>query len=224
MGGSTGCWVSETLRSSIGKKGLMAVTGLMLFGFVVIHLLGNLQVYLPDKQALTQYGHLIKSKPAVLWGARLSLLAIVLVHAAAAILLAMENSAARPVKYHVRQWREAGYAARTMIISGPLILAYVVYHLLHFTTGHAHPDFNPDDVYRNVIVGFQNKAVALTYIVAMVMLATHLSHGLWSLCQTLGFNHPKYTPALRFASIAVATAIGAGYISIPVSVMLGILK
>lgn len=224
MGGSSCCWITGLLKSSIGKKGLMAVTGLALFGFVVVHLLGNLQVYLPNKQALTEYGHLIKSKPGVLWAARLGLLALVLTHVATAIKLALENRAARPVKYQVKKWREADYAARTMMISGPLILLYVVYHLLHFTTGQAHPNFNPDDVYANVITGFQSKPVALIYILAMLMLTQHLSHGLWSLCQTLGLNHPKYTPSLRFASVAVAAAIGAGYISIPVSVMIGILK
>ncbi|MEK7467311.1 MAG: succinate dehydrogenase cytochrome b subunit [Planctomycetota bacterium] len=224
MGGSTGCWVRDFLRSSIGKKGVMATTGLMLFGFVVVHLLGNLQVFLPDKHALTEYGHMIKSKPLVLWGARLGLLVIVLLHVATAIRLALENKAARPVKYQVRRWREADYAARTMMVSGPLILIYAVYHLLHFTTGHAHSNFNPDDVYANVVTAFQNKAVSLVYIVAMLMLAQHLSHGLWSMCQTFGVNHPKYTPTLRFASIAIASAIAVGYISIPVSVMLGILK
>ncbi len=224
MGCSTCCWMTGLLKSSIGKKGLMAVTGLALFGFVVMHLLGNLQVYLPNKHALTEYGHLIKSKPALLWAARLGLLALVLAHVATAIKLTLENKAARPVNYAVKRWREADYAARTMMISGPLILFYVVYHLLHFTTGHAHPNFNPDDVYANVITGFQNKPAAIVYIVAMMMLTQHLSHGLWSLCQTLGLNHPKYTPTLRFASVAVATAIGVGYISIPVSVMIGILK
>lgn len=225
MGGSCGCWVRELLGSSIGKKAVMALTGLALFGFIIGHLVGNLQVFIPDGgKALNDYSHMLKSKPVLLWGARIGLLVMLLMHVATAIRLALENSAARPVKYQAKTWREAGYAARTMMISGPLILLYVVYHLLHFTTGTVHPKFDHEDVYRNVIVGFQNVPASLVYIVAMVMLGTHLSHGLWSMCQTLGVNHPKYTGPLRTASVAVAAAITVGYVSMPVAVLMGILK
>jgi succinate dehydrogenase / fumarate reductase cytochrome b subunit len=225
MGCSTACWVRALLHSSVGKKALMAGTGLVLFLFILGHLAGNLQIFLPDHgKSLNDYGHLLKSKTLLLWGSRITLLVVLLVHVVTAIRLALENRAARPVKYQVKAWREAGYAARTMIISGPLIFLYVVYHLLHFTVGSVHPDFHAEDVYRNVIVGFQVKPVALLYIAMMLALGTHLSHGLWSLAQTLGLNHPKYTPSMRAASVAIAAAITAGYISIPVSVMFGILK
>ncbi|MCE9582780.1 MAG: succinate dehydrogenase cytochrome b subunit [Planctomycetes bacterium] len=225
MGCSTGCWVWSLLNSSIGKKTVMAITGLALFGFVVAHLVGNLQVFIPDDgKSINAYGHLLKSKPALIWTARLTLLALLFAHVITAIRLSLENNAARPVGYQVKNWREASYASRTMMISGPLIFLYVVYHLLHFTVGVVHPKFDHEDVYRNVILGFQSTPAALVYIAAMLMLATHLRHGLWSLCQTLGINHPKYTPALKAGSTVVAAAIAVGYISIPVSVMIGILK
>jgi succinate dehydrogenase / fumarate reductase cytochrome b subunit len=225
MEGSCGCWVRDWLCSSIGRKTIMAVTGLALFGFILGHLAGNLQAFIPDNGAtMKQYAAMLHSKPALLWGVRVGLLAIALVHVATAIRLALANKAARPVAYQAKAWREASYASRTMMISGPLILFYVVYHLLHFTTGHAHPDFQAGDPYRNLVIGFSNPVVSLVYIAAMLMLTLHLAHGLWSLAQTLGINHPKYTPAMRKLSVLVALLVGAAYISVPVAVLARILK
>ncbi|MBI2921818.1 MAG: succinate dehydrogenase cytochrome b subunit [Planctomycetes bacterium] len=225
MGGTSTCWVRQLFLSSIGKKSVMAVTGLVLFGFVVGHLVGNLQVFIPDDgKKLNAYAAFLKANAGVLWGARIVLLAALLAHVGIAILLALENRGARPVAYRVKTYREASYAARTMIISGPLILLYVVYHLLHFTWGTVHPSFNHDDVYHNVITGFQQPAASAVYIVAMALLGLHLFHGLWSMCQSLGVNHPKYNALLRAGSAAVASAITIGYIAIPVAVMAKLLK
>jgi succinate dehydrogenase / fumarate reductase cytochrome b subunit len=228
MGGSQACWVGQLLHSSIGKKAVMALTGAVLFVFIVGHLAGNLQAFVPDHgKTMDEYAHMLKSKPALLWGVRLALLATVLAHIACAVRLALENRAARPVAYQGRQWREASYASRTMMISGPLIALYAVYHLLHLTTGHAHPTwpkFRPESVYANLVAGFQSPLASGVYIVAMVLLGTHLAHGLWSMVQTLGVNHPKYNAALRCGSVLAGAAIAAGYIAIPISVMAGILE
>ncbi|NUN47886.1 MAG: succinate dehydrogenase cytochrome b subunit [Candidatus Brocadiae bacterium] len=225
MASSCGCWVRDFLCSSIGRKTVMAATGLALFGFIVGHLAGNLQAFIPDHGAtMKQYADMLHSKPALLWGARIGLLVLLLVHVVTAVSLAIANRAARPVPYQAKAWREASYASRTMMVSGPLILFYVVYHLLHFTTGHAHPDFQAGDPYRNLVIGFSNPLVAIVYIAAMAMLTAHLAHGLWSVAQTLGINHPKYTATLRRLSVLIALLIGAGYISVPVAVLARILK
>ena len=225
MGCSCSSWMRQFLCSSVGRKAVMAVTGVILFLFIVGHLVGNLQVFLFDEgKALNSYAALLKSKPALLWGARITMLFTVLVHIFTAVALWLENRAARPTPYVFKRYREANYASRTMIVSGPLIGLYVVYHLLHFTTGTVHPDFNSHEVYRNVILGFQNPAAAGVYIAAMLLLGTHLYHGLWSMCQSIGANHPKYNCLLTYGSAMIACVITLGYVSIPVSVLAGILK
>jgi succinate dehydrogenase / fumarate reductase cytochrome b subunit len=219
------CWVRSFLHSSIGKKSVMAVTGLALLGFVIGHLAGNLQVFLRDDgRKLNEYAAFLKASPGLLWGTRAALLLIVLTHIFTAIRLTLENRAARPVGYRARNWREASYASRTMMMSGPLIALYVVYHLLHFTVGSAHPRFSHTDVYRNLVIGFSSVPVSLVYTAAMLALGLHLYHGFWSACQTFGLSHPKYSATLRGASALLAGAIAAGYISIPAAVLMGILK
>lgn len=225
MGGTATCWLSGFLRSSIGKKSLMAVTGLMLLAFVIGHLAGNLQIFIPDGgKKLNEYAEFLKKTPLVLWGTRFAMLVAVLVHIGVAVKLTAENHAARPVKYAGRTWREADYASRTMMWSGPIIAAFVVYHLLHYTVGSVHPKFDVHDVYRNVVIGFSVPWVSCAYIVAMLLLGLHLYHGFWSMFQTFGVNHPKYTPMLRSASAFLAGGIAAGYISIPVAVLMGLVK
>lgn len=212
-----------TLRSSIGKKTVMAVTGLLLLGFVIAHLLGNLQVYAPDDgKSLREYAQFLRHNMALLWGARLVLLGLVVAHILTAVLLWLENNAARPVCYAVKEYRKADYAARTMIVSGPIIALFVVYHLLHLTWGTVHPDFNEHDVYKNVVNGFRSPLASAAYIAAMALLGTHLSHGIWSMCQTVGINHPRYNGFLHSASMVVGWGLALGNISIPVAVLTGI--
>ncbi len=217
-------------HSSIGRKVVMAVTGAALFGFVIAHLLGNLQIYIPDGGAkINAYGTLLHSNPGLMWAARGVLLACVLLHIAAAVSLTAQNRAARPVPYARRTWREADYAARTMMISGPLIALFVVYHLLHFTTGQAHPDFrlqgsHAPDVHHNVIAGFSQPLAAIAYIVANLLLGQHLFHGGWSLFQTLGLNHPRWMPLVRKLTMGAAALVTLGNISIPLAVLLGLVK
>lgn len=207
----------------IGKKAVMAVTGVILFGFVVGHMMGNLQIFL-GAEKLDAYAALLHSMPGVLWMARLVLLGSVGLHILAAVQLTLQSWEARPKGYVKKEPVAATYAARTMRWSGPIIAAFVVYHLLHFTFGSAHPDFQPLKVYQNVVTGFQVWPVSLFYIVAMVLLGFHLQHGLWSMFQSLGFSHPRYTPKLKMFATVFATVIVAGNCSIPIAVLAGLVK
>ncbi len=207
----------------IGKKAVMAVTGVILFGFVVGHMLGNLQIFL-GAEKLDAYAALLHSMPGVLWMARLVLLGSVGLHILAAVQLTLQSWEARPRGYVKKEPVAATYAGRTMRWSGPIIAAFVVYHLLHFTFGAAHPDFQPSKVYQNVVTGFQVWPVSLFYIVAMVLLGFHLQHGLWSMFQSLGFSHPRYTPKLKQFATVFATVIVAGNCSIPIAVLAGLVK
>jgi succinate dehydrogenase / fumarate reductase cytochrome b subunit len=219
---------SRTLRfwqTTVGKKAVMAVTGLILFGFVVGHLAGNLQVFEPPEK-LNRYAALLKSLPSLLWGARITLSLAVGLHMWSSFQLWLLQRDARPVKYVKKANLNSTYASRTMLWSGPIIAVFVIFHLLEFTFGAVHPGapFDEHNVYNNVVLGFQVWPVSLFYIIAMIMLCYHLYHGLWSMFQSLGFSHPVYTPWLqRFAKI-VAILIALGYISIPVAILAGFIK
>lgn len=216
--------VQETsFTSTIAKKAAMAVSGCILFVFVVGHLIGNLQIYEgPGK--LNQYAALLRSMPALLWAVRAVLLAMVLLHIWSSIQLAARNISARPVAYNKKKATGSSYASRTMYWSGPIILAFVIYHLLDFTFGSVNPHYQPGNVYGNVVASFQVIPVAAFYIIAMLLLCLHLYHGLWSMFQSLGIAHPRYTPMLRRGAAVIATLIAAGNISIPVAVLSGLIK
>ena len=211
------------LRSSIGLKIVMAVSGLVLWGFVVVHMLGNLQVYL-DPRRLNDYGAALQSLPALLWTARGLLLAALVAHVWAAWSSSRASWKARPVAYARHGRLEAGYASRSMRWGGVTLALFVVYHVLHFTTGHAHPDFVPGDVHHNFVAGFQVWPVAVFYVAAMVALGLHLYHGVWSLLQTLGLNHPRYNPLRHALATGVAVAVVAGNVSFPVAVLAGLVR
>jgi succinate dehydrogenase / fumarate reductase, cytochrome b subunit len=212
-------------QTTIGKKAIMAVTGFILFGFVVAHLLGNLQIYVSPEQ-INHYAASLRAIPALLWGARITLLVAVILHIWSSFELWRLQRAARPVPYVKKANVHSTYASRTMMWSGPIVLAFVIFHLLHFTFGVVHPGgpFVEGNVYNNVVTGFQFWAVSLFYIIAMVLLCLHLYHGLWSMFQSLGFSHPVYTPWLKLFAKIVAILIAAGNISIPVAVLAGFLK
>ncbi len=217
--------VALVWKTSIGKKAVMAVTGIILFGFVIVHLLGNLQVYL-GPEAMNQYALFLRMvlHGWALWAFRIVLLAAVILHIWAAASLTLINRAARPRAYSKQRWRESTYASRTMRWSGVIIFFFVVYHILHFTTGTVHPTFEAGDVYHNFITGFQVVPVSLFYIVAMVLLGMHLHHGVWSMLQTLGLSHPRYMRLARGFAAAVAVVFVVGNVSFPVAVLTGILK
>jgi len=227
-----GLTLNRTLHfyeSSIGKKAVMAATGCMLFLFALGHMLGNLQIYLGAEQ-LNGYAEKLHSLGGLLWVIRGVLLAVVVIHLIAAIQLWLLNRAARPVNYAKQGWVQASYASRTMIISGPLLGAFIIYHLLHFTTGHClHGGLQTLDdghvnVYANVINGFSYLPATAIYLVAMVLLGYHLSHGVWSMFQSVGLNHPRYMPIIQKLALLVAIVIAAGNISIPVAVLTGIIR
>jgi succinate dehydrogenase / fumarate reductase cytochrome b subunit len=210
-------------RTSLGKKVVMAITGLILFGFVVGHVLGNLQVFLGAAQ-MNAYAALLKDKAGLLWTVRLGLLVAVVLHIVAAVQLTRMSQRSRPEGYHYKDVIQADYAARTMRWSGPIIAVFVVYHLLHFTTGDVHPLFDAHDVYRNVIIGFSVWPVAVFYIIAMVALGFHLWHGVWSMFQSLGLNNPKTDAMVRRFAVVATLAIVIGFISIPLAVLAGLIS
>ena len=211
--------------STVGKKIVMAVTGVILFAFVIGHLLGNLQVY-EGPAKLNAYGAFLHSIGEFLWPVRTILLIAVALHIIATVQLALRKKRARPIGYSRKQAIASSYASRTMYWSGPIVLAFIIFHLLHLTAGYIHPGaaYIEGDVYHNVVSGFQVWWVSLSYIVAISLLGLHLRHGLWSMLQSVGINQPKYTAALKTTALVIALVIVLGYISIPISVLLGLVK
>ncbi len=208
---------------SIALKAVMAITGVVLYGFVFVHMVGNIQLYQgPEK--INHYAALLKSLPPLLWGTRITLLCAVSLHGLAAFLLWRRNLAARPVGYVGQDFQAAGVTSRTMYWTGPVIGLFVVYHLLHFTIGSAHPSFSHTDVYSNVVTGFSNPWVSLFYVLAMVALGFHLFHGAFSLFQTLGLKTPKYEKPLKAVLMAVSTVIVVVNVSFPIAVLAGLVR
>lgn len=201
----------------------MAVSGVVLFLFVLGHLVGNLQIY-EGPERLNNYALFLRSLPALLWGARITLLVMLILHVWSSVQLAVRKIEARPSGYVKKKSTQSSYASRTMYWSGPIILVFVIYHLLDFTFGTVNPSFQEGNVYANVIASFQSIPVAAFYIVAMLLLCMHLYHGLWSMFQSLGFSHPRYSRILKRGAAVVAILIAAGNISIPVSVLAGLVK
>ena len=215
--------VARFYDSTIGKKAVMAVTGLILFGFLVVHMAGNLQVFL-GPEVMDHYAETLHGTPEVLWVARTVLLISVLLHTWASIQLTSIKSAARPIGYVKPGNVQASTASKTMMLSGPVIAAFVVGHLLHLTTGTIHPQFVPLHAYENLVSGFRNPIASGLYIVAMIFIGLHLSHGIWSLFQSLGFSHPKYTPRIKTFAAVFSWLLIAGFISVPVAVLTGIVN
>jgi succinate dehydrogenase / fumarate reductase cytochrome b subunit len=211
--------------SSIGRKVIMAVTGAILFGFVFVHMIGNLQVYL-GPAALNHYGVFLREllHGAGIWIARAVLLTAVLLHIWSATSLTLDSRRARPEGYRQQKWKESTYASRTMRWGGVILLLFVIYHLLHLTTGAAHPSFIEGDVYHNFVAGFQSVPVSLFYILAMLALGLHLRHGVWSMFQTLGVSHPRYIRMAHAAAWIFAAIIVIGNVSFPLAVLAGIVK
>jgi len=200
----------------------MAVTGVVLAGFVVGHLLGNLQIFLgPDR--FNTYARMVKSLPELLWPVRITLLISVMLHIWSSVQLAVVKSEARPIGYVRTKSTASTYASRTMYMSGPILAAFIVYHLMQFTFGVGGTPYMESDAYGNVINGFRAPAVSLFYIVAMGLLCLHLRHGLSSIVQSLGLTHPRYTPRLKSIAVLVATLIFLGFVSIPVAVLAGLI-
>jgi len=218
-------------RSSVGKKMIVAITGIILILFVIGHLLGNLQIFIgPDW--INGYSQHLRDLGPLLWAIRLFLLTAVIVHIYVTIQLAIENRRARPEAYVDRQYVKATFASRHMVMSGLIVLAFIVYHLAHFTFRKTDPRFallKPDplghyDVYSMMVYGFQNYFVSGFYVLGLFLLTLHLSHGSSSFFQSLGLNDNKLTPRLALGGRVFAWLLFAGYTSIPVAILLGLIK
>lgn len=215
--------------STVGKKIAMAVSGVILIGFVVGHMIGNLKVYQGAEafnhyaEGLRTFGDPFFGPMQVLWIVRIVLLAALLVHITAAAQLVMRKRAARAVGYtKYDNDLVFSFASRTMIWGGVIILFFVIYHIMHLTVGSAHPDFVHGDAYHNFVIGFSSVPVSLAYIAAMIPLGFHMYHGFWSMLQSLGVNNPRYNHVRRPIAAALAILVVVGNISFPVAVLAGI--
>jgi succinate dehydrogenase / fumarate reductase, cytochrome b subunit len=236
--------------SSIGRKFLMAITGLVLVGFVTGHLVGNLQIFAhPDK--INGYAHFLQSLGPALWGIRLFLLACVGIHVWAAVVLALENKAARgPEAYGVNKWLQAVFASRYMKHSGLVVLAFIIYHIAHFTVGAAQAEYfktalpeyamggdfhllgfplvaagaHVHDVYSMVYLGFASPVVSIFYIIAVGLLSLHLLHGVDSMFQTFGLRNHRWAPGLRRVVALFCLAYFLGNLAIPGAILTGVAK
>lgn len=208
-------------QTNVGKKALVAVTGAILFGFVIAHLAGNLILFAgPD--AYNAYAAGLKGNPPLLWGVRILLLVSLVVHVTLTVQLAGRNARARPTPYQKpRKDLVTSYAARTMPLTGPLLFAYILFHLAHFTAPGLSigGNFDPSNVYMNVIQGFRVWWVSAIYIFANILLGLHLYHGGWSLFQSVGANHPKFNPWRKRGAIALALLVSGGNVFLPIAVM-----
>ena len=209
--------------SSIGKKYVMALSGIALFGFLMIHMVGNLQIFL-GQQRFNDYSASLHKLPALLWVARIGLIAAVLAHIVTSVQLVMRNAAARPKGYAKKVSVVTTYAARTMRWSGPIIFFYIVYHLLHFTLNLSHPGYEVSDLYTNVVASFKQAPISIAYLVANLCVGFHLYHGAYSLFQSLGANHPRYNDKLRTLAAALALLVTAGFVIVPVGVIAGLAR
>ncbi len=221
--------ISAFYRSSIGKKFIVAATGVVLIAFIIGHLLGNLQIFLgPDW--INSYAEHLRALGPFLWIIRVFLFVTVVLHIYFTIRLAIDNRRARPVGYKKKEHVKATFASRSMVISGLVVFAFILYHLAHFTVRVIDPRFDllkadplyGADVYSMMVYGFQNPIVSAFYIIAMFLLTLHLSHGASSFFQSLGLNDKKLAPRLERWGRTFAWLIFVGYTSIPVAVLLGL--
>jgi succinate dehydrogenase / fumarate reductase cytochrome b subunit len=225
-------WFGDFYRSSLGKKAMMAVTGIILWAFVLVHMAGNLKYFAgpgeTDGAAINVYGEWLREvgyplmpHSGLLWVIRLGLLAATVLHVHAAYALTRMNWRARPEAYEQRRAQQTGWAERTMRWSGVALLLFLIYHILHFTTGQAHLDFVPGDIYHNLVSAFSTGWVAAIYAVAMVLLGMHLFHGLWSLFQSLGWNHPRFNGWRRAFAVTFAVVVSVGFVLVPLIIWFG---
>lgn len=223
-------WLGNFYRSAIGKKAVMAVTGVILFGWIFLHMVGNLKVYFGPEH-FNEYAHFLKTmftpmvpEMGLLWLSRLILLVAVIFHIHSAYALTMMNREARPIDYRNRDYAKASYASRTMRWGGIIILLFVIYHILHFTTGQAHHDFIREDPYHNFVTGFRIWWVAAIYIIANLALGLHLYHGVWSMFSSLGVTHKRFENWRRVFATSFATVITVANVLFPLSVLLGFVR
>ncbi|MEC7983561.1 MAG: succinate dehydrogenase cytochrome b subunit [Myxococcota bacterium] len=230
------------LQSTLGLKVIMALTGIVLVGFVVVHMIGNLQIFIPHsgpsgESAIDHYGAMLQGSKEVVWAARLVLLSSVAGHIASAVALRNRSHNARPKGYKLQKWFSDSYAVRTMRWGGVILLLFIIYHLLHFTVGMDNEVLFTKvshcekaaagltcHVRANVIAGFSNEFISIFYIVAQVALGLHLTHGVWSLFRTLGVTSDTWNARSKQIAMAIGFIITVGNCAIPLSVLMGIVK
>jgi succinate dehydrogenase / fumarate reductase cytochrome b subunit len=215
--------VARFYESTIGKKAIMAVTGLILFGFLIAHMLGNLQIFL-GPAVMNHYAETLHGNPPLLWSVRIVLLVSVVLHIWASVSLWSLKKEARPVAYVKHTSVSSSWASRSMMVSGPIVAAFVIFHLLHLTTGTIPLPFIPLHAFENLVTGFTVIPIAIAYIVAMVLIGFHLSHGIWSMFQSMGFSHPRYTPMIKTFAAIFSWILIAGFISVPIAVLTGLVR
>jgi succinate dehydrogenase / fumarate reductase, cytochrome b subunit len=229
--------IKGLFQSSVGRKLIMAATGAVLVLFVVGHLVGNLQIFL-GAEAINRYGHLLQTNQELLWPVRLVLLTTLVLHVWSAVVLSLENRAARPLGYVGNPTPQAAsYASRTMLVGGLIVAVFIVYHLLHYTlcvpainlTGRDFASLQETlkdgterhDVFRMMVLGFRQPLVSAFYLLGVGLVCLHLSHGIQAMCQSLGLRSGTWTPAVEKASLALAWILFLGYASIPLAILLG---
>lgn len=228
--------IKEFYGSTLGKKMTMALTGLVLVGFVVGHMAGNLKIFAgfdtkTDDYKIDSYGRFLHEMGSellghsgVLWLVRVVLIVCVILHAFSGIQLARLNRRAKPQGYKISSYRSANAASRTMLYGGLFLIAFIIYHILHFTTGSVHfRGFSEGEIYANVFSAFQSYPIVGFYIVSMALLGLHLYHGTWSMFQTLGVDTPRWNSGMRTMAKIVAIGLFIGFSSVPLAVVSGLL-
>jgi succinate dehydrogenase / fumarate reductase cytochrome b subunit len=210
--------------SAVGKKVVMAITGLIMVAYLITHVLANLLVF-QGPSNINAYSAFLHGTGGALWAARLVLLAALILHVVAAVQLANRRFEARPIGYAGgRQPQVSTWASRSIRWGGALILAFLVYHILHFTIGTAHPSFVDGDPYHNVATGFKSLPVVVLYLIAMAMVGLHLYHGVWSSGRSLGMSPPSPNPLRRTVALVLALLIWLGFTVIPLAVYAGVVR
>jgi len=210
--------------TSVGKKAIMAVTGLVMVAYLITHVVANLLVF-QGPATINAYSAFLHGTGGALWAARLVLIAAVVLHIVAAVQLTARRRAARPVGYAAgREPQVSTLASRTIRWGGALILVFIVYHILHFTIGAVHPSFVEGDPYHNVAAGFSSPLVVAFYELALVALGLHLYHGIWSSGRSLGVSPPAPRPLKRQLALALSVLIWLGFMVIPIAVYAGVVR
>ncbi len=216
--------------TSVAKKFLMALSGAALFGFIVAHLAGNLQIFI-GQEAINRYAVFLRNLGEGLWIARIGLIVMVGIHIWTSVVLTLENRAARPVAYESKNYMKASLASRTMAWTGSAVLLFIIYHLLHFTFLRVHPQYGQlldakgrHDVYSMMVLSFQQPLISVIYLVSVFCVCFHLSHGISSMFQSLGINNQRVRSVLSSWGTRVSWLVFIGYASIPLSVLAGIVK
>ncbi|MPZ53904.1 MAG: succinate dehydrogenase [Acidimicrobiia bacterium] len=229
-------WPVEFYRSAVGKKWIMAITGIALLGYLVAHIIGNLKIFMGPEggvPAIDTYGVALREllypilpKTVTLWILRLGLLGAVLLHIHAAYSLTLMNRRARPVDYSgPRDYLAANYASRTMRWSGVIVIIFVLWHLADLTWGvqpMAPETWEHGEIFANFVATFQRPFVTLFYVVAQLCLGLHIYHGTWSMFQSLGINHPTFNQWRRWLAITLAVVLTLGNVAMPLAVFFGL--